>query len=187
MYDPLASMLGAITDGLITYSYLDAVKLTGHSCPTVSSAYLIAYKGIRELYPDNEYPVRGNIEVIVRDEKSEGVTGVISSVLSMLLGASDEGGFNGIKNYFSRKNLLVFNADIPSMVCLRRKDTQKQVLININLSVLKLKQVEPRLIQKILSKTATKDEINTFEQLWQGNVHTIFKNKDISGLIEITS
>lgn len=38
LYDPLAEFLGAVDDGVIEYRYLDAVKLAGHSCPTVASA-----------------------------------------------------------------------------------------------------------------------------------------------------
>ena len=39
--DPLARFLGAVEDGIIEYTYSDAVKLAGHSCPTVASAYLM--------------------------------------------------------------------------------------------------------------------------------------------------
>ncbi len=31
--DPLAAFLGATEQGVIEYRYIDAVKLTGHSCP----------------------------------------------------------------------------------------------------------------------------------------------------------
>lgn len=34
--DPLAETLGAAEGGLIEYRYVDAVKLAGHSCPTVA-------------------------------------------------------------------------------------------------------------------------------------------------------
>lgn len=37
MRDPLAALLGAAQDGVIEYAYLDAVKLAGHSCPTVAA------------------------------------------------------------------------------------------------------------------------------------------------------
>ena len=57
MYDPLSKLLGAVDDGMITYSYVDAVKLAGHSCPTVAGAYLMALHGIKALYED-EIPVR---------------------------------------------------------------------------------------------------------------------------------
>ena len=42
MRDPLAALLGAADDGLIDYRYIDAVRLAGHSCPTVAGAYLMA-------------------------------------------------------------------------------------------------------------------------------------------------
>ncbi len=35
LYDPLAELLGA-GDGRFTYTYDDAVKLSGHACPTVA-------------------------------------------------------------------------------------------------------------------------------------------------------
>ena len=41
MRDPLARFLGAAEDGVIEYTYADTVKLAGHSCPTVASAYLM--------------------------------------------------------------------------------------------------------------------------------------------------
>ena len=37
--DPLAELLGAAEGGLIEYRFADAVKLTGHSCPTVAGAW----------------------------------------------------------------------------------------------------------------------------------------------------
>ena len=36
MTDPLAETLGSAEGGTLEYRYLDAVKLTGHSCPTVA-------------------------------------------------------------------------------------------------------------------------------------------------------
>ena len=43
--DPLAVFLGASGSGKFTYSYADAVKLAGHSCPTVAGAYLMVRRG----------------------------------------------------------------------------------------------------------------------------------------------
>jgi hypothetical protein len=37
--DPLAELLGTAEGGRIEYHYLDAVKLAGHSCPTVAGAW----------------------------------------------------------------------------------------------------------------------------------------------------
>ena len=51
LYDALAQTLGAVQDGLIEYRYLDAVKLAGHSCPTVAGAWLMARAALARLYP----------------------------------------------------------------------------------------------------------------------------------------
>jgi hypothetical protein len=42
LHDPLAQLLGAATDGVIEYRYADAVRVAGHSCPTVAGAWLCA-------------------------------------------------------------------------------------------------------------------------------------------------
>ena len=47
--DALSELLGATPDGLIEYRYADAVRLAGHSCPTVAGAFLCARAGLREL------------------------------------------------------------------------------------------------------------------------------------------
>lgn len=39
--DPLARFPGAADGGVIEYGYADVVRLAGHSCPTVASAYLM--------------------------------------------------------------------------------------------------------------------------------------------------
>ena len=44
MHDRLAEFLGAADGGVIEYRYVDAVKLAGHSCPTVAGAYLLTSK-----------------------------------------------------------------------------------------------------------------------------------------------
>ncbi|HSW24447.1 MAG TPA: hypothetical protein VLJ62_16920, partial [Burkholderiaceae bacterium] len=49
--DSLAQMLGAAQGGIIEYRYLDAVKLAGHSCPTVAGAWLMTRAALARLYP----------------------------------------------------------------------------------------------------------------------------------------
>lgn len=58
--DPLAEALGAADGGLIEYRYLDAVKLAGHSCPTVAGAWLMTRAALARLYP-GQSPRRGEI------------------------------------------------------------------------------------------------------------------------------
>ncbi|HHD80901.1 MAG TPA: hypothetical protein ENK99_04795 [Campylobacterales bacterium] len=62
--DPLSNFLGTFEDGIIEFTYLDIVKSAGHSCPTVSGAYLSTLKALEALYP-NEIPTRGGIEVFL--------------------------------------------------------------------------------------------------------------------------
>lgn len=42
LHDGLAQLLGASDDGVIEYHYADAVRLAGHSCPTVAGGWLSA-------------------------------------------------------------------------------------------------------------------------------------------------
>ena len=80
--DPLAQWLGAAQGGVIDYSYADAVRLAGHSCPTVASAYWLCVRSLQTLYPDT-LPVRGQIEVQLREALDEGTTGVVASVVTL--------------------------------------------------------------------------------------------------------
>src|SRR5690606_34557338 len=87
MRDPLAALLGAADDGLIDYGYADAVRLAGHSCPTVAGAYLMARTALRTLYPDQPAE-RGGICVRMPAAEDEGVTGVTAQVLTLITGAA---------------------------------------------------------------------------------------------------
>ncbi len=78
--DPLAGFLGASKGGMITYCYADAVKLAGHSCPTVAGAYLMVRRGLRHLYGD-EVPERGALEAHLRGVRDRGTTGVVAAVV----------------------------------------------------------------------------------------------------------
>jgi hypothetical protein len=94
VYDPLSAFLGATEDGLVEYTYLDVVKLAGHSCPTVAGAYLMTLRALRHLY-QGEIPIRGDIDVALGQEATDGVAGVIASVATLVTGAAGEGGFKG--------------------------------------------------------------------------------------------
>jgi len=60
--DALAETLGAAAGGLMDYRYVDAVKLAGHSCPTVAGAWLMTRAALAHLYP-GEIPRRGQLRV----------------------------------------------------------------------------------------------------------------------------
>lgn len=128
--DPLAELLGGAQAGRIEYSYADAVKLTGHSCPTVASAYLATIEALARLYP-GETPERGAIRVELRGRLEEGVTGVVASVASLITGAAGEGGFKGIAGRFGRRGLLAFGAAISCDMRFSRLDTGAAVKTNL--------------------------------------------------------
>lgn len=85
--DPLAAFLGAAENGILTYRYADAVRLCGHSCPTVAGAYLMVIKGLKALYGE-ELPERGGIEAAMQGARDEGTVGVTASVVQLLTGAA---------------------------------------------------------------------------------------------------
>ena len=57
--DALANFLGAAENGILTYHYADAVRLCGHSCPTV--AWCLpewSSKGLKALYGERAAATR---------------------------------------------------------------------------------------------------------------------------------
>lgn len=172
LYDPLAEFLGAASQGLIEYSYGDAVKLAGHSCPTVAGAYLMTLKGLGALY-GNEAPERGAIRVRFRDSITDGVTGVMANVASLITGATQDSGFKGIAGRFDRRDLLFFGANMEGVVAFERVDTGAGVEV-----IYRPERVPPdprmmSVMQKVLSGDATQDDPALFAELWQERVRRI--------------
>lgn len=172
--EPLAVFLDASTDGEITYTYADAVKLAGHSCPTVAAAYLMVRAGLRYLYGD-ELPERGGIEVHIRDGRETGTTGVSASVATLLTGAAAETGFAGIgeKSRFSRRNLLRFDADIDGVLALRRCDTGRGVVLDFNATRVPPDPDMRTLFPNAVAGRANENEQKRFALLWQDRVARI--------------
>ncbi|MDO8704671.1 MAG: hypothetical protein Q7J84_06935 [Sulfuricaulis sp.] len=109
--DPLADLLGSVTGGPMSHGDADAVRLAGHSCPTVASAYWLGVRAIKTLYGD-DMPARGDIQMSLRDPLETGTAGVVANVLGLLTGAASDGGFADIAGQFVRRGLLQFNVDI---------------------------------------------------------------------------
>ncbi len=171
LVDPLADFLGALEDGVVEFTYLDAVKLAGHSCPTIAGAYLLAYKGLNALYPDS-MPLRGGIKVELKESVTEGVTGVIANVFTQITGATKESGFKGINGQFVRKALLDFDADIQGVVRFTRLDTGQSVEMIYN-PVVPPDANQMPLLQKIMSHAASENDKLEFKRLWQDRVKKI--------------
>jgi hypothetical protein len=177
LQDPLSDFLGTFEDGIVEFSYLDVVKSAGHSCPTVAGAYLTTLKGLEALYK-NEIPTRGNIAVSIKNDMQEGVTGVISNVITQITGATELSGFKGLNGKFARHNLMHFNADIDGAVKFTRLDNNKSVTISYDHSSVAGNPKMQELMGKLMQGVATTEEKKEFGELWQERVEAIFNNID---------
>ena len=183
--DALARFLGAAADGIIEYRYADAVKLAGHSCPTVASAYLMTRAALAALYPDT-LPERGGIRVELREDRLEGVAGVVANVASLITGATQDTGFKGIGSRFDRRNLLFFGADMPGQLRFTRTDTGATVNVSARIERVPADPRIPLLLPRCLAGAATPAEATLFQSLWQDRVRTLLvEHADDADLIVI--
>ena len=186
MYDPLAEFLGAAENGILQYGYLDAVKLAGHSCPTVAAAYWSTCKALAALYPDT-LAVRGEIKVEFSDDITNGVTGVIANVVSLLTGATSDTGFKGIGGHFDRRDHLFFSVNMPGEMRFTRLDTGQAVLVESNLQQVPGSPRTSGLIAACIRGTASREEIAEFRQLWQERVRRILlEHRDDPAVFVVT-
>ncbi len=171
--DPLAALLGASDDGLLVYGYADAVRLAGHSCPTVAGAYLMARAALRALYPD-EPAERGAVAVRMPAPETEGTTGVVAQVLTLVTGAAASNGFHGIGGRFVRQGLLHFaSTDEGIGVRFQRRDTGDAVQVTLDLaSVPPVPDLRERMAEA-LAPAATAERQRAFGELWQARVRRL--------------
>ena len=170
--DPLAELLGSVDGGLMTYGYADAVRLAGHSCPTVASAYWLGVRAIRALYGE-AMPQRGDIAVDLREPYEAGTTGVVASVLGLLSGAAGDGGFAGLGGQFVRRGLLQYNAAIETELRFTRTDTGQSVLAQGRAHSVPSDPQTMRLMQMCLVGMASEEQHAEFGRLWQARVRRI--------------
>lgn len=170
--DPLADFLGAAEAGLLEYGYLDAVKLAGHSCPTVAAAYGLTRHALRALYGE-ALPERGGVRVEFAAPVTEGVTGVIASVVTLLTGAAGNGGFKGLAGRFVRRDLLAFAADLPLEIRFTRCDGGGQVDAAARLAGVPADPGMGPLLQQILAGQGDAAARQRFGALWQDRVRRI--------------
>lgn len=169
--DPLARFLGA-GDGTMEYGYADAVRLAGHSCPTVASAYLMTRAALRALYSDAT-PERGAIRVELRAERTEGVAGVIANVASLITGAAGDTGFKGIGGHYDRRGLLTFGVPFDGELRFTRTDTGAAALTWADLERVPSDPRAGPLIRACVMGTATEDQRALFGSLWQARVRRL--------------
>ncbi len=184
MKDPLASMLGAMDKGdVFVYTYADAVKFAGHSCPAVAGAYKSTQIALKTLY-GNEIPVRGNIRVTFKGSVDYKVNGPISQIVTMITGAAAESGFRGFgpAGKHARRNLMTFDQEHtpePIATCamtFQRTDTGKKAEVMYCVDHVPGSERMDKLIPLALSGKASEDELKEFGNLWQERVKTILLN-----------
>jgi len=177
LQDELSEFLGTFEDGIVEFSYLDIVKASGHSCPTVAGAYLLCLEGLKALYK-GEIPKRGEVFVSFKEDSIEGVAGVIANVITHITGATESYGFQGIAGNFVRRNLMDFKSNINSSVKFKRLDTNESVEVLYDPSSIQGNPKQMVLMQKILRNQATNEERKLFGKIWQKRVEDIFNNID---------
>lgn len=172
LHDPLAACLGAADQGLIEYGYVDAVKLAGHSCPTVAGAYLMTLKALAYLYP-GATPERGAIRVELGVAQADGTAGVTAAVAGLLTGAAGEGGFKGLAGRYARRNLLAFSAPIDGDLAFTRTDSGACITAAYHPEVVPAPAGLQGLMPKLLAGAASAAEQAEFARLWQQRVERI--------------
>ncbi|MCX7515263.1 FmdE family protein [Frateuria hangzhouensis] len=171
--DPLAALLGASDDGVLVYGYADAVRLAGHSCPTVAGAYLMARAALRALYPDQPAE-RGGVAVRMGAPEHEGTTGVIAQVFTLLTGAAAGNGFHGIGGRYVRQGLLRYaGASEGAGVRFVRRDNGASVRVALDLSRVPPAPGLRERMAEALAPDATPAARQTFAGLWQDRVRRL--------------
>jgi hypothetical protein len=185
--DPLAETLGAAEGGLIEYRYVDAVKLTGQSCPTVAGAWLMTRAALARLYP-GETPRRGEIRVELRQPVDEGVAGVIAGVAGLVTGAANEGGFKGLAGRYARRGLLRFGVPMGGEIRFTRLDTGRSVELSHRLQAVPRPPALGELLRDASAAEASAAARRAFADAWQGWVRTIMiEHADDPTLIELVA
>lgn len=173
VHDRLAEFLGAADGGVIEYRYADAVKLAGHSCPTVAGTWLLTCRALAALYPD-ELPERGGIEVTFREAQDSGVAGVMAAVVGLLTGAAGTGGFKGIGGHFSRRNLLAFeDIGFDGEISFTRRDNCQRICASLHLEHVAPDPRTGPLLQRLLAGERDPVVAEVFAALWQDRVRRI--------------
>ncbi len=184
--EPLAEFLGGLDKGEeLVFTYQDAVKLAGHSCPAVSGAYKITEKALKALY-GAETPVRGEISVRVLGSVNNGANGPMSQVITLITGAAPETGFAGLGEKFVRKNKLVFDEENeePNAFIFTRDDNKKLVKVAYHPENIPQKGDMSALFTKCIAGTATKKQQEDFITIWQGRVKAVLF-EEVKGLFSV--
>ena len=185
--DPLAEMLGAAEGGVIEYRYVDAVKLAGHSCPTVAGAWLMTRAALARLYA-GEMAQRGEVRVELRQDLDEGVAGVIAGVAGLVTGAANEGGFKGLAGRFARQGRLRFGVPMRGEIRFTRLDNGRSVEMSHRPQAVPRPAALSELLRDAAAPQASTAARRAFADAWQGWVRAILiEHAEDPALIEMAA
>lgn len=181
--DPLAIALGAMDKNeSFVFTYTDAIKLAGHSCPAISGAYKLTQLALRALY-GSEIPIRGQVRIIFKGGLDYKVNGPISQVVTLITGASGESGFKGLGGgRYNRQNLLSFDEtqkadeDAVCTVIFERMDNKKKIEISYSNYMLPANPKMGELMPLAVTGKGSDAEINEFGELWHDRIKAILVN-----------
>ncbi|HSH43348.1 MAG TPA: hypothetical protein VK973_14590 [Arenicellales bacterium] len=188
--DPLARLLGACADGVVTYCYADAVRLAGHSCPTVAGAFLSGRAALAALYPD-EIPHRGGVAVRMPEPEDSGTTGVVAQVLTLLTGAAGSSGFKGLAGQHARNGLLRYapaKGPENGVVRFERLDTGSAVAVRFDSSRIPVDAAQRRRMQAVARGEADTATLAAFAAAWQERVRRLLlEHADDPETVQVTT
>lgn len=171
--DAFAETLGAAREGVLEYRYEDAVRLAGHSCPTVAGAFLMGRAALTALYPDGPAE-RGAVAVRMPAPEDDGTTGVTAQVLTLLTGAAADNGFHGIQGRFRRKGLLSFaERREGDAITFTRVDTGAGVQVSLDVSLIPSDPAQGGRLAAILQGSADDAQRAAFAHAWQARVRLL--------------
>ncbi len=166
IYEPFARFLEADLDEYeFTLSLLDIVRFAGHACPAMVGAFLIAQRATKELFPETNTCIRGQIAIDIPTAMTQGATGPISNVFSMIFGSWSDSGFAGLQGKFARRGLLRYNVAsvLPGAFRFTHLETGASVDISYNPSP--------------AGGTQNVDQLS-FQNIWRLRITEIIKNAD---------
>ena len=199
MYEPYFSELFGQTDRDVPYNYEEAVKLAGHSCGAVASAWEITRKALKVLYAD-QTPVRGDIKVYAPGAEAEWNIGVIGEVITYITGAAPHTGFSGSEfasgdQVYVRRDKMVYKAapvgtmppnrmiwkfqrlDTNAEVCLRFKYVDFPLWGDVGIQPAATPAWQA-LGTKLASGLATPEEEAAYIKYWNDRTQYVFDNVD---------
>lgn len=179
--DPAAEALAILEPGdPIVITYEDVVKAAGHSCPTAAGAYRIANDGLEALYPGDELPVRGDIEVLAGGPRDDPAFGVTARLISYVTGAAGEDGFAGLAGgHGGRKDLLRYGAIGVDGIAFEFTRTDTEETVRATYTVEEVPPGGPATgeLPKLIDGTATDAEREAFAEDWHGRVAAVLEGE----------